>query len=176
MKGKHSMELRDLMNNDEWQRILDTVSGDFGIHTVLADAEGKTLLEGGQYNSLCSRIRAWPDSLTFVCSQTNRRMFQMAQKSGKPCSEFCEAGMFKTVAPVFAEGRFLGALSACGVALPDEPLDDFLVAKQLGAEEEEAKNLITTVPVMETEEAKRIAVRFLNLLRDRLEKRDQISS
>jgi ligand-binding sensor protein len=158
------MTLWELKSKGQWQEILDSVSGEFGIHTMLADAEGKILLESGRYNSLCSKIRANPESLTFVCSQTNKRMFHLARESKEPCNDFCEAGMYKTVITIFSDELFLGGLSACGIAVPDEPLDEFLVAKALGIEEPEAGQLISEVPKLEEPEANRISDRLFQLL------------
>jgi ligand-binding sensor protein len=158
------MQVWEMRSEREWQEILDRVSEEFGVHTILGDAEGRILLKGGQYPSLCARVRKNPEALTFVCSQTNSRMFRIAKDSGKPCNDFCEIGLFKTVVPIFFERRFLGGLSACGVRLMDEPVEEFLVAKVLDMEETEVKELVEAVPSLEALQAERIAESFSRAL------------
>lgn len=170
-KGAEIMELWDTKSIEDWQEILDRVSGEFPVHTILADAEGRALLNGGRYNPLCTRVRQDPESLTFVCSQTNSRMFHIAKKTEQPCDDFCEIGLFKTVVPVFSDGLFVGGLSACGVAVLDEPPEEFLVAKVLDMDETDANRLIQAVPVLEIFETKRIAERFLRLLVEKSQQR-----
>ena len=159
------MDITDLKNPKEWQEILDRVSREFGIHTALMDADGNILLNGGSYNPLCARVRSNPESLAFVCSQTNRHMFHQVSKSKEPFDDFCELGMFKTVAPVFHDGRLLGGLTACGVIVEEEPLDEFVVEQTLGLGEEEAKRLVAEVTKVRSAEAERIGLRFEQLMK-----------
>ena len=81
------MALWKKMPKEKWQELLERVAKDFDVHSALMDAEGKILLEGGQYTSLCSRIRANPESLSAVCSQTNTSMSHEARESRKPCND-----------------------------------------------------------------------------------------
>ena len=159
------MDIMDLKPQKEWQEILDRISQEFGIHTALMDAEGNILLNGGSYNPLCERVRSNPESLAFVCSQTNRHMFHQVSKTGKPFDDYCELGMFKVVAPVLHEGRLLGGLTACGIIVEEEPLDDFMVEQTLGSSSEEAKRLIEQVKKIRSAEAERIGPRFEQLMK-----------
>jgi ligand-binding sensor protein len=158
------MPVWEIRSEREWQEILDRVSGQFGVHTILGDVEGRILLNAGHYPSLCARLRKNPEALTFVCSQTNTRMFRIAADSGKPCNDFCEIGLFKTVVPIFFQGLFLGGLSACGVRLTDESVEEFLVAKMLDMDETEVKELVEAVPSLEASQAERIAESFSRAL------------
>jgi ligand-binding sensor protein len=163
-KGSGTMALRNIRPIEDWQKILDRISDEFPIHAMLGDADGRVLLDGGHYNPLCRRVRKDRESLTFVCSQTNSRMFHIARHREQPYDDFCEIGLFKTVVPVFSDGLFVGGLSACGVAVIDEPPEDFLVAKMLGIDEAEANRLIEAVPILDRSEAQRMTERFLKLL------------
>ena len=158
------MSIMDLKTETEWQRILEEVAEKFGVHTVLVDENAAILLNGGKYNPICTRVRSDSKTMTFVCSQTNRAMFQMARKCGKPCDDLCEAGMFKTVVPIFHDGEFLGGLSACGAAVSDEPVDAFLISKILGVDEADVGKLIGEVHTLDTELAEQISDEFLKLV------------
>ena len=106
------MEIMDLKPQKEWQEILDRVSREFGIHSALMDTGGNILLNGGNYNPLCRKVRSDPETLAFICSQTSRHMFHQVSKNGELFIDFCELGMFKTVVPVLHDGLFLGGLTA----------------------------------------------------------------
>jgi ligand-binding sensor protein len=161
------MTLLAIRSREQWQEILNNVSESFAIHTMLADKEGKILLEGGQYNSLCEKVRADADSLAFICGQSNMRMFQETKETRAPCDGLCEIGMFKTVVPIFSDSEFIGGLSACGVAVIDEPLETFLIAKTLDIEDSAADQLVEDVPKVAMSNLERISQLFLRLLGDK---------
>ena len=94
------MALFDEIPSSRWQQILDDVSRRFDIHTTLSSDEGKVLLEGGRYNPLCAKIRATPQSLTAVCSQTSQAMTHEARAAAAPTTDLCEVGMYKTIVPI----------------------------------------------------------------------------
>lgn len=156
------MALFNEIDPDTWRRILDEVSARFGIHTTLSDEENKVALEGGQNNPLCSRVRARPESLMSVCSQTAQGMIHEARAGGAPVADLCELGMFKTVVPIIDGGTYLGSLSACGLVLDEEPLEVFLVAKVLGIEEEEAEGLVAEVSVIDGDAGRAITDAFVS--------------
>jgi ligand-binding sensor protein len=160
------MVLWEKMKKRKWQELLDHVAKQFNIHTALMDSEGKILLEGGHYNTLCSKIRADPDSLRAVCSQTNTSMSREARTSGKPCTDYCEAGMFKTFVPIFDGDSYIGGLSACGLVVENEPLEAFLISKVIGIDENEVERYVKEISVVEAEVAQRISKAFMRFLDD----------
>jgi hypothetical protein len=73
-------------------------------------------------------------------------MFKLARDSEKPCNDFCEVGMFKTMVPIVNNSEFIGGLSACGVSIIGDPLEEFLIAKALDLDETAATELAESAP------------------------------
>jgi ligand-binding sensor protein len=159
------MTLFDITPKTQWQRILDQVSTAFEIQSILADTDGKILLNGGNYNPLCSKVRADTESSTSICSQSHSYMFKQALEKGGSLCGYCEIGLFKAMVPIFWDGVTLGALSACGVAVLDEPIERFLITKMLHIDEQEADELIKEVPVFDAPVVERICAGFERFIR-----------
>ena len=114
-------------------------------------------MKSGRFSPLCEKLRESPERLTFVCSRTSTYMLNEAKQDGKPYTDYCDLGLFKTVAPVYdRDGEFLGGLTACGAAVPDEPLDDFMVMQSIQIEEDEARELMKTAPVIDLSDVEEI--------------------
>lgn len=147
----------DLVPEAEIQSVLDKVAEEFSVHTTLQDSEGIIILEGGGYSTICSRVRRSPRLMSLVCGLSNMSIFETAIRMGRPHTDLCEIGMFKTVVPIFRDGSFIGGLSACGVALEDEQLDAFLVSKTLQIGEKRAESLIKEIKIITENQGQRIA-------------------
>jgi ligand-binding sensor protein len=163
------MTLFDIASKAQWQRILDHVSSAFEIQSILADPDARILLSSGQYNPLCSKVREDQKSLSSICSQSQSYMFNRAVEKGGPFSGYCEIGLFKTVVPICLKGETLGALSACGAAVGEEPIERFLIAKMLDLDEPEVDALIKTVPVFGASEVERISTGFDQFIKGTLD-------
>ncbi len=146
------MDLMQLRSQNDWLALLDRIYNDTGMVASLATAEGKILLSSGERNPLCAAIREDEKRLTFVCSQTASAMTAELKVAKEPVLDFCDAGMMRLVVPVLNAGELAGQLSVCGHASPDEELDAFGVAQQLGVEEPQAQSLIDTVREMTEDE------------------------
>ncbi len=161
------MEPSDPKGLGDFQEDLDRVAEELHIHTALTDAEGKMLQQGGSYGEPCARIRQAPDTLAFVCSKTNGAMIREARETGEVQTDLCEAGLFKTLVPIFRDGAFVGTLTACGLALSDEPPEPFFIAKTLGIDEAEAEGLIRGAKVVDEAWTRRVTDALAEAVRRR---------
>ena len=151
------MDLMELKTLEQWQEALDRITEKYPVHAALTNTEGKILVKSGRFSPLCDKLRESTERLTFVCSQTSTFMLNEAKKDGEPYTDYCDLGLFKTVVPVYGKnGEFLGGLTSCGAAVPDEPLDDFMVSQTIQIEEDEAKELMKTAPVIHLSDVEEI--------------------
>ncbi len=130
----------------KWREVLQDLAGEMGMVATLVDPEGKILLHIGDYTDVCVRVRKRQETLAFICGQTSQVLMRQAERSKQPVVDVCQIGLCKMVIPLFRGERFLGAVTACSRALVGEELDPFLVAHELGIEEEDALELVQSVP------------------------------
>jgi ligand-binding sensor protein len=149
----------ELKTKDEWQRILEAISKETGMSVALSDDQGKILIDVGERFPLCLEVRQNPESLTFICSQSNTSMLAMVKKSLRPMVEECEAGLLRMVVPVVHEGALIGQITACGVRGDD--VDAFLISKQVGIEEETVEALAERSPMGDEAALEAIAQKYL---------------
>ena len=81
----------------------------------------------------------------------------MAQATGKPAIEECDAGMLKLAVPIFVNEAFIGTVSGCGLLLDDGEIDTYLVSKVTEMEEAPLKELAVGIPAMSMEKARSIS-------------------
>ncbi|MBW2060197.1 MAG: PocR ligand-binding domain-containing protein [Deltaproteobacteria bacterium] len=147
-------------SNEEIQALLDEVSEELKMTTSYVDPQGTILLNGGTHNPLCALIRDKEDSLKFICSLTSQRMLKEVEKTKESLIDFCELGLLRFVVPIFADEGLVGAFTGCGTGHPEESIDSFYVAKQLGIEEDKAEGLIETVQGADLDKVKQAVVKI----------------
>lgn len=143
--------LSGIMPDEKWMGILKELSRELGMAASLVDANGNILMHVGDYTDVCIRVRRRPESISFVCGQTSQALMKQAEKTRRPVVEPCQIGLCKLVIPLFKRGEFLGAIAACSRALSGEELDPFMVARELGISEEEASEILSSIPTIEEE-------------------------
>jgi ligand-binding sensor protein len=148
---EQKMNLYDIMDEDQWQEILDELREGLGMPTALVDPHSFVLQESGERHELCKAIRANKDSLIGICAKTQKFMAGKARETHKPVLVSCEANMSKCLIPVFSDGEFMGSVVVCGTGIPEEEISPAMIAQSINRSEEEVHRLIQQVPVMETE-------------------------
>jgi ligand-binding sensor protein len=155
-----------------WTQLLKEISSELGMVATLVDPAGKILLHVGDYTDACIRVRKREQTLTFICGQTSQVLMKQAEKTRQPVVDVCQIGLCKMVIPLFRGERFLGAVTSCSRALVGEELDPFLVAQELGIEEEEARTLIESVPKVDEEKVQEVASQWADRVRALVQKTD----
>jgi ligand-binding sensor protein len=144
--GDKTVTMYDIKPKEEWQRVLDSFCQELEMPSAITDKENAVLRVSGQRNSLCSKIRSIKEASSFICSQAQQFMAEVAKEERKPVIEFCDAGMLKLVIPVFRQNEFVGTLTACGAYIGGEELDAFFIEKSTKLNEQEIEALIQQVP------------------------------
>jgi ligand-binding sensor protein len=151
------VELHDLKTEEEWQELLDALSCSTKMAACLTDREGNIIQSRGDRNPLCAQIRKNKESLTFICSQTNRSMLAEVLQTGEPVVDLGEAGLCRMVVPIIVEGEMIGMVTACGAALAGEEIEEFLIAQQIGISEGEVVKLAKSAPTCKEEDIGEVA-------------------
>lgn len=139
------MELIDVLGRENWQKMLDNISAEYGVEALLLDENAAVVIRTGNLNSLCRRLREKPDNRTFICAQAASAMTGEMKVTLEPVNDFCDAGMKRFAVPVVRGGRFLGQVVVCGIITdPDEVVPEML-AQQTDITVEEARELIAKV-------------------------------
>lgn len=139
------MGVYDIRSQAEWQEILDRVSRRLGMPAALLDESNVILQHSGTRNPLCLRIRDQKESKSMICGQSQQYMAETAWSGRRPVIDACEAGLAKIVLPLFHEGRRAGTLTACGSCSKEGEIEDFLVQKSTGLDEETLAALASEV-------------------------------
>ena len=154
------MTVLDLKSDDEWDAFLRQVAQDFGMAVLLTDEKGAVLRSHGERFPLCAAVRGHDEAMTFICSQSNTVMLQVARKTMRPVVDLCEAGLFRVVLPIIRDGALIGQIATCGLAPEDEEFEPFLVAQMLGINEEEVTDLFEHTPTVSEEKIEALAADY----------------
>ena len=140
------MDVYDIKSEEEWQKILDDVCRELGVPATIFDEKNQVLQWSGERNALCARIREKNDAFTFICGQSQQYMAKQARTTKKPVIDACEAGMAKFVIPLRCRGQWVGSFGACGACSSGEEIEEFMIQKNAGINEEEIELLKNDVP------------------------------
>jgi ligand-binding sensor protein len=156
------MELTDLLPVEKWVELEAKINRRSGLNATVFDNNHMRITDFKKWaNNLCPVIKANEKGQTFIWATAQRHIAAMAQKTRKPVVEECDAGMIKIVAPIFANGEFLGSVSGCGLLQQGEgEVESFLVNKTTGIEGEEVKRLSKDVGQISKEDAEALG-RFI---------------
>ena len=160
------MNLFDIMDEEEWQDVLDDLSRDLQMPTALVDPHSFVIQESGERHELCKAIRANKDSLIGICAQTQKFMAKEAIKTHKPVLVSCEANMSKCLIPVFSGEEFMGSVVVCGTAIPGDGITVSKIAESINTTEEEVNRMIRQVPEVETEKVSEVAERVFEQIHE----------
>jgi ligand-binding sensor protein len=136
----------EIKNRYEWEEYLGELAKKTGLTLALVSPDGTLLQVQGQRNQLCREIRARPEALTYVCSQSSAAMRAQVQRAGAVLLDQCEVGLWYLTVPVIREGELVALVNGCGQKPDDEDLEPFMVAQQLKVTEDQAEALSRDVP------------------------------
>jgi len=93
-----------------------------------------------------------------------------ARQTGSAVIDECDAGFLKIAVPIFIGEEFLGTAGGCGVLLEGGEVEDFLIQKTTGLNEEAIETLCRGLGSMTEDEARQVAAfiesRIAQLVKD----------
>ena len=148
------MELTDLLPVDKWYELEQDIHDRFGMDTNVFNTDGIRITTFKSWvNRLCPEIKATDKGQSFICAVAHMNLAVIGKKTEKPVIEECDAGLVKIVIPIFVQGRFLGAMGACGFLWDDGEVDSFLVNKITEIDEKDVQEFAQGIPSISTEKA-----------------------
>jgi ligand-binding sensor protein len=152
------MELTDILSKEEWARFEKEISDRFHLNCTIYNTEGNSITGVQNWcNRLCPKIKANQDALAAICAPANQNFTAQAKATRDAVVDECDAGLLKIAVPIFAGEEFLGTAGGCGVILGDGEVEDFMVQKTTGMEDEEIAALCQGIGTMTEHEARRAA-------------------
>jgi ligand-binding sensor protein len=152
------MELTDILSTEEWARFEKEVSDRFHLNCTVYNTEGNSITGTQNWcNRLCPKIKANKDALAAICAPANQNFTAQVRQTGEPVIDECDAGLLKIAVPIYVREEFLGTAGGCGMLLADGEVEDFMVQKTTGMEEDEIVELCQGIGTMTEEEARTAA-------------------
>jgi ligand-binding sensor protein len=134
-------DIYQIRSKEKWQDLLDEIYETTGMPAAVFNPDKMAMQSHGERNALCRAIRNNGDAQSAICAQTQNYMSTQVEKTRKPMIDACEAGMIKSVIPLFYQGDFVGTLTMCGCCTADEEIEDFMIQKSAGLDDEELDGL-----------------------------------
>lgn len=113
------------VSEDILSKVLSSFSSATGLHAIIVDCEGRTLLPKGMQDdcAFCRLIKNDPVGCN-KCRGSYARAGMQAAQYGEPYIFRCHAGLVAFAAPIVIDGNLLGSI-ICGQVLMWEPEDFF---------------------------------------------------
>ena len=141
------MQLTDLLPLEDWMALEKEIVAKSGMDANIFGTDGVRITDFKDWaNRLCPAIKAEPKGQSFICAVAHMNIATMAKNQGQPVVEECDAGLAKLVVPIIVNDEFIGAVGACGALLDDGEVDDFMINKTTGIEEETITELASEIP------------------------------
>ncbi len=146
------MQLTDLLPLEKWTALEKEIVAKSGMDANIFGTDGIRITDYKEWaNRLCPAIKAEPKGQSFICAVAHMNIAKMAENHGQPVIEECDAGLAKLVVPILVENQFIGSVGACGAILDDGEIDDFMINKTTGIEEETIAELAGDIPNVTSE-------------------------
>lgn len=151
------MELTDILPVEAWEGLEDEIREASRLNVSIFNVDGIRITDNQKWpNRLCPEIKADPKGQSFICATAHMNIALQARESRHGVLEGCDAGLVKLVVPIFLDETYLGALGACGLLLDDDSVDEFLIHKITGMEEERIAALSSGIPSLSSDQAQRL--------------------
>ncbi|MBU1612468.1 MAG: PocR ligand-binding domain-containing protein [Proteobacteria bacterium] len=143
------MTLTDILPVEQWEALEREIVERFGLNaSVMDDAAARVTTYDNFCNRLCERIKTDPKGRSAICSVAGTFFASEIRQTGEPLLAECDAGFTKIAVPIIVQGKVLGNVGGCGVIVDDGEVDDFMVARSLGVDEEELVGYLAGIPKM----------------------------
>ncbi len=139
---------------DRWIELENRFFEAYGLETNVFNKDGIRITDNKRWvNRLCPAIKATDKGQAFICAVAHMNLALMAKDQNEPVVEECDAGLVKIVVPIFDGDEFVGAVGACGYLLDDGEVDDFMINKTTGIDEDEIAALSEDIKTIASERA-----------------------
>lgn len=151
------MQLTDLLPLEKWITLEKEIVAKSGMDANIFGTDGVRISDFKAWaNRLCPTIKAEPKGQSFICAVAHMNIAKMAENQGQAVVEECDAGLAKLVVPIIVDDQFIGAVGACGAILDDGEVDDFMINKTTGIEEETIAELAGDIPNVTSESIEKL--------------------
>lgn len=152
------MELTDILSEEAWARFEKELSDRFHLNCSVYKKDGISVTGKQNFcNNLCPKIKANKDALAAICAPGNQNFMARAKQTRKVVIDECDAGLLKIAVPIFVGEEFLGTAGGCGALLEGGEVEDFMIHKTTGLNENEIAGLCQGLGVMTEDHAQEVA-------------------
>ena len=152
------MTLTDLLSEEEWNDFVKDLHEKFGICCSVADDKGAHVSHYENWcNRICPVIKKKPESIGAICAVAMQNFTSETKATQKPMIGECDIALVKVAVPIFVGDTFLGTAGGCGLLPEDGEVEEFMVQKTTGLEEEKIAELADGIEIMSETQAKEFA-------------------
>ena len=149
MEGVVTMILTDLLSEEEWNDFVKDLHEKFGICCSVSDTEGAHVSHYENWcNRICPVIKKKPESTGAICAVAAQNFTAETKATRKPMIGECDIALVKVAAPIFVGDTFLGTAGGCGLLPEDGEVEEFMVQKTTGLEEEKIAELANGIEII----------------------------
>ncbi len=149
------MTLTDLLSEKEWNDFVKDLHEKFGICCAVSDAEGAHVSHYENWcNRLCPAIKKKPEAIGAICAVAAQNFTSETKATWKPVIGECDIALVKVAAPIFVGNTFLGTAGGCGLLPEDGEVEEFMVQKATGLDEEKIAELADGIETMSEKRAR----------------------
>lgn len=151
------MQLTDLQPMEKWMILEKRIVDRFGLDANVFDVSGVRISTFKNWaNRLCPAIKATDKGQSFICAVAHMNVAALAKNERRGVLEECDAGLVKLVVPIFVEDEFIGAVGACGHLLDEGEVDEYMIHRTTGIEEERILSLSSDIPRISRQKAEEL--------------------
>ncbi len=99
-------------------------------------------------NWICPVIKKKPESIGAICAVAAQNFTAETKATRKPMIGECDIALVKVAAPIFVGDTFLGTAGGCGLLPEDGEVEEFMVQKATGLEEEKIAELANGIEII----------------------------
>jgi ligand-binding sensor protein len=152
------MELTDIVPAEEWLELEKELHDRFHMNCTVYNAEGFSVNGVPHWcNKLCPAIKANKDSLAAICAPANQNFMAQADRTREPVIGECDAGLVKVAVPIVVGDEFLGTVGGCGLLPPGGEVENFMIEKTSGMDEDTIGELSDGLGTISESEAQAMA-------------------
>ena len=152
------MKLTDILPLEKWMAFEKDLHDRSGLDVNAFNTDGIRITTYKEWvNRLCPVVKDHDKGQAFICAVAHMNIAAMANQTGKPAIEECDAGLLKLVVPIFVDGEFVGSVGACGLLLDDGEVDAFMINKTIEVDETEIEHLSDDIGQISSSDAEDLA-------------------
>ncbi|HWR38555.1 MAG TPA: PocR ligand-binding domain-containing protein [Patescibacteria group bacterium] len=162
-----NLELKDLINMDLLQKIMDSFAKAMGMAALGVDNSGP-VTRPSNFTDFCMELTRKSPEGARRCNECDIKGGQEAARTGKPAIYYCHGGLMDFAAPIVVNGRQIGSLLG-GQVLPQPPDEEKFrrIAGEIGVDPDKYIAAVRKIRVV-PEESIRAAADLLYIVANAL--------